>query len=259
MCKGRIVWLSNESGHYHPPPINLLQVMLSLVRQGYTAHFMITVMYEDRSVKNFPTPREFCMHHKFDDDVIASVDVVVAHEAMQREVNATPLYASYTAYNSATSGPLLGTYGSYTSSSLGTYGTYTSSPAPGPGTYGFYTSSSGAQPPGYGVYTSSGGPSQPPGYGVYTSSGGPSQPPGYGVYTASGGPAPPPPAPPPIDMGSYAFYSVCPVIIPSTSLPLGPGYGFYSYSGATVPPAPPPTTGSSSTPAPGYGVYTFSG
>lgn len=266
MCvrEGRLVWISNKSGHYHPLPINLLQTLLSLARQGYGAHMRVVCMYADGSQLVFPGPRDFCIHHKFDDEVVKSVDVIAAYEMAQRDaysaynayaVSPHSLYGQYTAVT-----PRADSGNSYAYHSSG-YTTY--NPSGSTGTSQSTTSTSSA---GYGQYTPyfSSYTASPPTTPGATSAPAPGPDSLYSQYSApftGGAPAPRPPSPPPaLDLSAYQFYAVNPVPTPDSSLPSG--YGFYSVS---LPPAPTPTAapvpGSSSTTAPGpvpYGAYSWS-
>jgi hypothetical protein len=78
---GTITRLSNKSGHYVPDPIHLLQAIVSLVRQGYTAQYTVGLLGAGFSVKDYTNHRDFCIAQKFTDDKVASVDVLAAYDS----------------------------------------------------------------------------------------------------------------------------------------------------------------------------------
>lgn len=181
MCvrQGRIVWISNKSGHYQPPPLNLLQSVVSLTRQGYSDQYVVRCMYADRSQLNFPSIQEFCVHHKFDDSVIESLDVIVAFETSQRE-SYSYSQPSYSVYNNYTAYS-----GSKPKTSMPSTYSYTYQPQ-----YSQYSRYKVTDLP-----DSTPSPTLPPST--------------YQHYSV----------PVPFEMGSYTFYAYTPVTAPSSSSP----------------------------------------
>jgi hypothetical protein len=254
--QGRIVWLSNKSGHYLPQPINLLQTIVQLSRAGYPGQYQVNCLYADRTTKSFPNILEFCKAHTFTDDVIGALDAVVAYVDSQGAYNgynpysvSPHVYAQYTA--STARGPRApsvprtsdGSYvysGGYQPYKPG-YNAYKTTELP-MGDYGVYKTTE-FNVGDYNAYSSSG--SSPSGssgsYNQYSTSPffAPSD---YGVYRLSDE----------VGTGSYNAYAYTPVVPPGSTPP-----GSYAYNGSYTTSSSSSSSSATSTSA-GYGAYSVS-
>lgn len=92
--RGRIVWLSNKSGHYLPGREHLLQVLAMLQKKGVPLDFRLTVL--GAGAGNYPTVDEYMKAQMLDDanydKLVENVQVVYARYVTSVDGYKRPVY-----------------------------------------------------------------------------------------------------------------------------------------------------------------------